>query len=420
MIKTISLQPGITLRCCTDNRLKTNCLSVQLVRPMCREEAAANALIAAVLLRGTQKHPDLRDITRHLDDLYGASVATLVRRVGDYQTSGFYCSFTEDRFVMDGDAVLEPMIDFVGELLLQPRLQDGGFYPPFVEGEKRNTLAALEAQKNDKRVYATKRLLDYMCKEDPLGIPRLGEPEQVMALQPDTLYAHYQKMLRESHLDFFYVGSREPQEVARLLLPIVDQLERNYQPLPAQTPFCDGGKSRNEETMEVTQGRLQMGFVSPSTIGTEDFAPMQVLNMVFGAGMTSKLFMQVREKMSLCYDIGSSYQGAKGILTVSVGMEHSKAEIVEAEILHQLEECKKGNITQQELESARQAMLSALRGTPDSAASIENYFAIAALSGLNLTLQQYMQQVEQVTVEKLAQLAAKLELHSVFLLKGVQ
>ena len=420
MIKTVPLQQGVTLRCCVDTRLKTNCLSVQLVRPMCRQEAAANALVAAVLLRGTQKHPDLRDITLLLDDMYGASVGTLVRRVGDYQTSGFYCSFTGDRYLMDGDTVLEPMIGFVEELLLQPRMQDGGFYPSFVEGEKRNTLAALEAQKNDKRVYASDRLLANMGKEDTLGIPKLGEPQQVMALQPDTLYAHYMKMLRESRMEFFYVGSREPEEVAQLLKPMVAKIERDYQPLPAQTPFQDGGKTRDEEAMEVTQGRLQMGFISPSTVGTADFVPMQVLNMVFGAGMTSKLFMQVREKMSLCYDIGSSYQGSKGILTVGVGMEHSKAQTVEKEILHQLEECQKGNITLQELENARQALLSALRGTPDSAASIENYFATAALSGLNLTLQQYMEQVEQVTVEKLAELAKKVQLHSVFLLKGVQ
>ena len=134
MIKTLSLQPGITLRCFTDSRFKTNCLSVQMVRPMCRQEAAANALVSAVLLRGCKKYPDIRSLTHRLDDLYGASVGSLVRRVGDYQTTGFYCSFTEDRFALPGDRVLEPVVELVRQLLLEPKLENGAFSPDFVEG----------------------------------------------------------------------------------------------------------------------------------------------------------------------------------------------------------------------------------------------------------------------------------------------
>ena len=146
MIKTFELQPGVILRCCQDSRFKMNCLSVQLVRPACRQEAAANALIPAVLLRGTESCPDLRDITLRLDDLYGASVGALVRRVGDYQTTGLACGFTEDRFALNGDVILEPMADFLQELLLQPRLEQGIFCKEFVESEKRNLLAAIEAK----------------------------------------------------------------------------------------------------------------------------------------------------------------------------------------------------------------------------------------------------------------------------------
>ena len=420
MIKTIQLQPGIFLRCCTDTRFKTNCLSLQLVRPMCREEAAMNALISAVLLRGTAHHPDLRDITLHLDDLYGATVGSLVRRVGDYQTTGFYCSFTEDRYSLEGDRILEPVVDFLRELLLEPRLENGAFCPQIVEGEKRNMLSAIEAQKNDKRIYASAQLVKYMCAQDSTGIPRLGEPEQVRSLEPVGLYAHYEKILRESRIDLFYVGAQDADRIAQLLEPVFRNIDRNYISLPEQTPFCDGGKTRNEEQMEVTQGKLQMGFLTPSSINTPDFVPMQVLNTVFGGGMTSKLFMNVREKMSLCYDIGSSYQGGKGILTVGAGMDCNQIEVVEQEILHQLDCCRRGEITRQELSSAKEALLSSLRGIHDTPGSIENYYATGALSGLQLTIPQYMEQVQQVTVERLMEVAQKVELHSVFVLKGVQ
>lgn len=420
MIKTITLQPGITLRCCTDTRFKMNCMSLQLVRPICRQEASANALISAVLLRGTEKHPDLRDITLHLDDLYGASVGSLVRRVGDYQTTGFYCSFTEDRYALNGDRILEPMTDFLRELLLEPRLEQGVFCQSFVEGEKRNLLSAIEASKNDKRMYAAGQLMKYMCANDPTGIPRLGEAEQATALESGFLYDHYRKILRESQIDLFYVGAQEPERMEALLRPVFENMDRKYVSLPAQTPFRDGGKTRNVETMDVTQGKLQMGFLTGSTMNTPDFAVMQVLNMAFGGGMTSKLFMNVREKRSLCYDIGSAYQGGKGILTVGAGMDCNQIQTVEDEVLCQLEQCRRGNITPQELTSAKEALISSLRSIHDSPGSIENYYATGALSGLKLSAQDYMTQVQRVTAEQVAEAAKKVELHSVFVLKGVQ
>lgn len=420
MIKTLQLQPGIFLRSCCDTRFKTGCLSLQLIRSARREEAAMNALISAVLLRGTEKHPDLRAITLHLDDLYGATVGSLVRRVGDYQTTGFYCSFTEDQYALDGDKILEPTVAFLEELLLQPRLEDGVFFESYVEGEKRNLLAAIEAQKNDKRIYAAAQLMKYMCAEDSTGIPRLGEPEDIRELEPVGLYKHYKKILQESRIELFYVGSQDEGRIAELLGTMFVKIERNYIPIPEQTPFRDGGKIRRQEQMEVTQAKLQMGFITPSSINTPDFVPFQVLNMVFGGGMTSKLFMNIREKMSLCYDIGSSYQGGKGILTVGAGMDCQMVETVEKEVLCQLSKCCRGEISEQELESAKAALLSSLRSIHDSPSAIENYYATGALSGLNLTIPEYMEQVRQVNVKRLVEVAKKIELHSVYLLKGVE
>ena len=148
MIQVIELLPGITLRCCRAEKFKQGCLSFQFLRPMAADEAALNALIPAILLRGTEKHPDLRSITEALDDLYGASVGTLVRRIGDYQTAGLYCGFIEDRYALEGDEILKPMIDLLLELLLTPVTRDGAFSHEYTEGEKRNLIAAIESERN--------------------------------------------------------------------------------------------------------------------------------------------------------------------------------------------------------------------------------------------------------------------------------
>ena len=420
MIQTFELFPGIVLRCFPDLRFKQGCLSVQLLRPMDRAEAALNALIPAVLLRGTKKAPDLRAITLRLDDLYGAAVGTLVRRVGDYQTTGLYCSFVEDRYALEGDRVLEPMIGFLEELLFQPVLEQGAFRRDYVESEKRNLILTMESQLNDKRVYANSQLIRKMCTRDSFGIPRLGEPEQVEQITAQSAYEHYCRILAESPMELFYVGAAQPEQVAALLKPLFEGIERTPVALRPQTAFSDPAAGNHTEQMDVTQGKLCMGFVSPVTLRDEGFAAMQVCNMLFGGGMTSKLFMQIREARSLCYDIGSGYHGSKGIVTVSAGIDFDREVSVREQVLELLAQCGRGEFTQEELTAAKQALISQLQSTHDSPGSIENYYVSGLLSGLNKTPEAYIAAVEAVTAEQVAQAARSLKLHTVYFLKGVR
>lgn len=416
-MEILELSGGVTLRCFQDDRFKQSAISIQFVRPMCKEEAALNALLPAVLLRGCESARDMREITLRLDDLYGASVGSLVRRIGDCQTTGFACNFIEDAFALEGDSVLAPMAAFLGELLLQPVLEKGVFLREYVESEKRNLILTIEAQLNDKRAYATSQLFRYMAKEDSYGIPRLGEKEQVAEITPESLYAHYQKLLRESPVEIFYVGSKTADQVAERMRPLFENLGRKAQPLPRQMPFVDGGKENITESLEVSQGKLCMGFVTPVTIGDPLYSAMQVLNMIFGGGMTAKLFMQVREKLSLCYDISSGFYGRKGIMTVSAGIDFDKNAQVQEKVLELLADCARGNITREELDSAKNALITSLQGVHDSPSSIENFYATAAVSGLGMTPAEYMESISRVTAQQVAEAAKTVELHSVYFLK---
>ena len=146
---------------------------------------------------------------------------------------------------------------------------------------------------------------------------------------------------------------------------------------------------------------------------------MQIFNHLFGGGMTSKLFNQVREKMSLCYAIGSGYIGAKGIVTVNAGVDSDKCELVKQEVLHQLQLCCDGEITETELTAAKEALLSSLRGVYDSSGSIESFEYSMAMSNLNLTQDEYIRRVQSVTLEQVIETAKSLKLHTTFFLKGV-
>ena len=418
MIQTLSLSPGVTLRCFPDKRFKQNYLSIRFVHQTNREEVAMNALLPAVLLRGCRSCPDLRAITQRLDDLYGAAVWASVNRIGDYHAIGLACSFLEDRYVMNGDTVFAPMLDFLRELFLEPVLENGVFCGDFVRSEQKNLISTIESQRNDKRSYAANQLTRLLCKNDSSGIPRLGEPEQVAAITPEGLYRHYHRVLKESPVEIFYVGSTDPEMAADTLRPLFSGLDRNYVNLPEQTGFHPAPYAEKTEVMDLAQSRLCMGFSTPVTLRHEDFASMQVFNTIFGAGMTSKLFMELRERQSLCYDIGSGYQGSKGILTVAAGIDACRSAHARQQILEQLEQCRQGRISPEELNAAKQAIISQLRSTHDSHDAIAGYYAIAALSGMAMTPDQYMAAVEAVTTDDAARAARSLQLRAVYFLKG--
>ncbi len=420
MIHTTKLFPGITLHHFPDSRFKQSCLSLQLVRPATKEESAMNALIPAVLLRGCERAPDIRAITLRLDDLYGTSIGALVRRVGDYQTTGLCCNFISDRYTMEAEGLLAPMADFLQELLLRPLTENGGFRRDFVDSEKKNLIATIQSQLNNKRAYAASQLLQDLCAHDPFGLPRLGFEEDVAAIEPVSLYRHYRSLLKESRIDLFYVGDQDPQTVAQTLKTVFAEIDRCYVNLPDQTPFQGGKEGKRVQTLEVAQGKLCLGYATPITLQDPRYGAMQVLNTLFGGGMSCKLFQNIREKRSLCYDIGSGYYGTKGLVTVAAGIDRDKDELVQALIEKELQDCRDGVITDEELSSAREALISSLQSTHDSPGSIESYYATGLLSGFPITPQSYIDLVRRVTRDDVMEAAKTLQLRCVYFLKGAE
>ena len=419
MIHTISIAPGITLRCFPDDRFKQACISVQFLRPVRREEAGMNTLLPSVLLRGCESAPDIRSISRCCDDLYGASIGGCIRRVGDWQTTGLSCGFVEDRYALSGDKIMGPVVALVRDLLLHPVLENGVFRRDFVETERKSLILTIESEINDKRSYAYNQLVRKMCSADSYAIPRLGEKTAVERITPETLYAHYRRVLRESPVHINYVGSMEPETVARLAREMFRDVERDYVNLPDQESFRDGGGGEYTEQMDVTQGKLAMGFVTPIWDRDDRVIPMRLLNIIFGSGMTSKLFMNVREKLSLCYDISSGFNSSKGLLTVTAGIDCDKVALTRQEIMNQLAACQQGQITAGELDAAKEYLRSSMRTVYDSAGSIEYFYSMEHISARSMTPEQVVEAVEKTTLDDVVAAARTLQLHTVYFLEGV-
>ena len=411
--------PGVYLTAVQSDKFKTGCFSLNLLRPMKKEEAAANALIPSVLLRGSESCPDIASISAKLDELYGASVGTLVRKKGEVQLVGFYCDYVQDEYV--DEPVFAPVMAFLAELLLNPRLENGAFPEAVVDSEKLNLENAMLSRINDKRTYAASQLIRTMCAGQPYGIPRIGEPEDLKNITAKSLYAHYWDLLATSRVELFYMGSLSPEAVTKVLQAALAELPRAEVFVPVGTTPAPQARPVQEKTerLDVTQGKLSLGFFTDITAKDPRYPALVLAATVFGGGATSKLFTNVREKMSLCYYASASFEKFKGVLSVSSGVEFSKLETAKTEILRQLEACKAGDITDDELESARGYLVSDLKIAMDSPGRLDDYYMGQILLEQDGTMEDLASAIARVTKQEAADAIQALRLDTIYALEGV-
>lgn len=420
MEQTIALAPGVTLRAVQTDKFKTGCFSVNLLRPHDRQSAAPDALLPSVLLRATERYPDIRSISSHLDDLYGASFGTMVRLKGEVKMIGFYADFIEDAFLPRGEQVFAPMIAFLEDVLYRPYWEQGVFAERFVEGEKQNLINAIEANQNDKRAYAALRLRQLMCENERYGVPRLGYAQDVAAITPGALTRHYHDVVNHAPIELFYAGRHTAAEAAACFAPVFTGRERH--PIrPPQTQVIPRAARVREvaEQMDVTQGKLVIGLRTGVTGSSPDYPALVLLNAVYGSGVTSKLFVNVREKHSLCYYAGSSLEKYKGVMLVSSGISFDRYEQAKAAILAELDACRQGEISGEELEYARRSVLSALRAALDAPARLDDYYVGMAVAPAD-PIETLYEKISVLTREDLMDAAARITTDTIYFLKGVE
>lgn len=418
MKTTLTVLPGVTLSAVRSDQFKTGCFSVNFLRPLCREEAAKNALTFSVLLRGTERYPDIASLSAAMDHLYGAEIGQLVRKKGETQCVGLYCDYVEDA-MLPGEEIFSRVVDLTAEMLLRPCLSGGVFRGDYVEREKENLIHSIRARLNSKRSWAVSRMVKTMFRDEAYGVDRLGEEEDVAPITAQALYAHYRQLLATSRVEICYMGRLPAETVAEEFRRALGELPRQAT-VPVSTVFVPaaGEVKTVTESLDVTQGKLCMGFRLGTRAGEPDWAAMVVLNSVYGSGVTSKLFVNVREKMSLCYYAGTSLEKFKGVMVVSSGIEFSQYETAKAAILRELDACRRGEITAQELDSAKKHLVSSLRASMDSPGQLDEYYLGQAISGTNGTIGEFIRRVEAVTADDCAACARRITLDTVFFLKG--
>ena len=410
------IMPHVYLTYLPAKKFKTSCFSAHFVTPLSRETAGYNALLPAVLRRGTMRCPDMVSLSAALDRLYGAQIDYTVRKKGERQCVGFVATTIDDAFAPGGEKLLESAADLMGQLFLDPVTRNGRLLPDYVESEKQNLIDAIRSIRNDKRDWADLRLMREMCASEPYGVLRLGDEKTVKSINNQKLHRHYQELLSASRLEIFYCGSAEESRVRDAMLSAFAALPRGaVQPCPPILRREAPAEPRYvTESMDVTQGKLSMGW----RCGSDDLPAMIMANLMFGGTSNSKLFLNVREKLSLCYYASSSYARSKGIMTVSSGIETADYDKALGEILHQLDEVRLGHWEDWEFDGALATMLSSLDSLPDSQGAMENYYLGQAATEQHETPEELAAMLREVTPQRVRAAAESAVLDTVYFLKG--
>ena len=416
------LMPGVFLSHLRSDKFKTACMSVTLLTQLRRETAAMNAVIPFVLRRGTTRYSDMEQLSRRMDELYGAAVEPVVRRIGEIQCIGFYGSFPEPDYLPGGEALLGDTCALMAQLLLDPATRGGLLLPQYVDSERKKLLDIIRSCMNDKRSYALMRCIEEMCCYEDFAVSRFGSESEAENIHYKKLTRHYRELIQTCPVEIFYCGKTDFKAVSAAMREAFSTMPRGEIDYDIGTDLRMNAVEDHvrfvEEEMDVTQGKLVLGFRLGECMEEPDIPALYVFNAVYGSGATSKLFMNVREKLSLCYYASSAVYLHKGIMLVSSGIEFDKLNAARDEILAQLDSVRRGEITDDELRSAKKSVASDLRAVQDSLGELEGFYLSQALDGLDYGPAELAALAEDVTKEDVQAIAESIECDLIYFLKG--
>jgi predicted Zn-dependent peptidase len=339
-----------------------------------------------------------------------------ITKKGECQAIGFVASFIDDAFTPGGEKLLEPVADLLGQSICSPAMKGGCFLPDYVSSERTHLVDAIAATRNDQREYADLRLLEELCRGERYSVSRLGDQETAEKLTGEEVYRAYTDLLESAPMELFYCGGAEENRVVDAFSNAFAKLPRkSVRPLP-QTVYHKGRTEvlKTQEVMDVSQGKLGMGF----SCGSDNFSALLLGNTIFGGSTNSKLFMNVREKMSLCYYASSLFHWKKSLMTVSSGIEFENFQRAYDEILSQLQHVQNGDIQDWELEAARSTLCTIYATVGDSQAKLENFWLGWTAMGLKDTPESLMAGIKNVTRDEICQAMQTVNLDTVYFLQG--
>lgn len=406
---------GVRLVSVRTDKFKTSRISFTMATPL-EGNISAKAILPYLLHRRCAEYPDFTAFNGMLDELYGAVVSASVSKVGENLLLSINMTAVDDRFALNGDKVTDECVELLTKLVFEPIVENGAFPEKIVEEEKRLLTEKLEAEQNDKRHYAFDRCEQIMFANEAYGKNRLGTAEEIASLTGRDVYLQWLDLLKSAKMQLTMVGSCEPDKVKDILTQKFAKIERS--PAVKETEFFAGFPKPNYvcETLPVKQGKLVMGFRAGMLHSRDNIHAVTVMNDIFGMGTYSKLFMNVREKLSLAYYCWSRLIASKGLVLVEGGIDTDKEKKVSAEVLSQLSDLRNGKTDPEVLESSKRSLKEKYTFTTPE--GICSWYATQVLDDEIVTPEDTVNGIEAVTMEQVCEAAKKLSIDTIYMLKA--
>ena len=397
------------------DHFKTDHLSVDFVMPLTLENAVGISLLSAVMSRGCKAYPRMDLISQYLSKNYGAAFSIQSSKAGEMELLSFAFSYLDNGYAIDGEDIRGAILSLFREMIYHPLVKDEAFLEEYVEQEKINLADKITGLFNDKRVYSMERCKELMFADEAYGISDMGTKEAIAAMDAAALYRFFRKMMDEAYVIITHVG----KDHGVFLNDLADGFADRTTVMP-ETEIRNSVARINEvvDPMELSQSKLNLGF-RLGQAAFENGAACRLFNVLYGGSATSKLFMNVRERLSLCYYCSSNIDRFKNIMLVSSGIEADKYEEARREIEAQLAAVAAGDFTDEELENARVYMIDSLRGALDSESALASMMAAGTLRGDVKTIEQEIEAIRCVSREEIVAVASEVQLDTVYFLKGV-
>ena len=419
-METVKINNNIKLNYISMTKLKTTSVGVYIHRPLNRTDASYNALLPMVLKSASRLYPSREAIAEHLDNLYGATMESATMKIGEDHIIYFDAETISDKYTPNGEKLLSELLKLLMSVIFDPKSENGGFDVTITEQEKKNALDKIDAVINDKRQYASLRCQAETARGTNFEIMRFGDKETLSEITAKSLYDYYKSIINSSVIDIYVCGDADLKEAEKTVREYIKDIEFSDASVTRTEIITREVENINEvtERMDVTQGKLAMGYITNIKPGDSDSYAQTVFNSVFGAGAHSKLFNNVREKLSLAYYASSQLEKQKGMIIVNAGIEFENFEKARDEVMAQLEEIKKGNISEHEFESSINAILNTLSSYYDDQRALAAFYLSQSVAGTNVSLEDYIENIKEVTVEDVVAVAKKLQLDTVYFLNG--
>ena len=409
------LADGVRLVSEQTERFKTGRITVTAALPM-DERMAANSLLIYLLKRSCKEYPDFSLLNGKLDELYGASLSAGVIKMGEAQALTLSMSFLEDRFALTDESIAEQSAELLANMLFSPCCENGSFSEESLAAEKRLMVQRIEEELNDKRTYAFNKCIAHMCSNEAFGKDKYGTVEEIQAVSAQDVYSAWENMLATAVFQITVVGDAGTDRVADIFEKNFAKIERR--PVKPETVFIQRGRhfNRYEESYPVTQGKLVIGFRAGIKNSRDNIHAVTVMNDIYGMGTYSKLFVNVREKLSLAYYCWSRLNAGKGLVLVEAGIDTDKEKKVSAEVLSQLSDLRNGKTDPEVLESSKRSLKE--RYTFTTPEDICSWYASQTLEDEIMTADDMIQGISEVTMEQVCDAAKKLSIDTIFMLKA--